>query len=111
MAHQAAMADGVQDGSMEDDTVPSNPPGDAPRSAGLPHQARQGPQTGLLHQAGMGAMDRPGHEYSGEGLAGPPGVFFDAVLRLPALALMVLARLLCQFVKTAFVVFTFADNC
>ena len=32
MTHQAAMADGVQDGSMRDDTVPGDPPGDASRS-------------------------------------------------------------------------------
>jgi hypothetical protein len=79
MAHQAVTADGVQDGSMEDDTVPSNPPGDALRSAGLPHQAGQGPQAQLLHQAGMGAVNRQRHASPSGGLAAPLGVFLDAV--------------------------------
>lgn len=47
VAHQAATADGAQGGSMRDDSVPNNPPGDAPRSARLPHQAGGGPQDGV----------------------------------------------------------------
>ncbi len=76
MAHQAVTADAVRDGSMEVDTVPGKPPGDASRSAGLPFQAGQSPQAGVLHQAGMGAIDRQGHAYPSEA---PPGLFFDAV--------------------------------
>lgn len=47
MAHQAFTADAVHDGSMRDGMVPSKPPGDASRSAGLPHQAGGGPQAGV----------------------------------------------------------------
>lgn len=52
-AHQAAMADGAQGGSMRDDMVPVTPPGDASRSAGLPDQAGGGPQAGQGPQAGL----------------------------------------------------------
>ena len=76
MAHQAVTADDIHDGRMDANTVPGKPPGDAPRSAELPYQARQGPQAGVLHQAGMGAIDRQGHAYPSEA---PPGLFLDAV--------------------------------
>ena len=108
------MADDIQD-SMRADTVPGNPPSDAPRSAGLPLQAKggpqaeQGPQARDVHQAGMGAVDRLGHEYPIEGLAAPPGVFSDAV-QLSTIVRTVCGCLLCQFSKTALVVCTFADN-
>jgi len=101
MAHQAFTADAVHDGSMRDGKVPSNPPGDAPRSAGLPlqagggPQAGQGPQAGVLHPAGMSAVDRLGREYPIEGLAAPPGVFSDAV-QLSTLVRTVCGCLLCQ---------------
>ncbi len=116
MAHQAFTADAVHDGSMRDDMVPGNPPGDAPCSAGLPLQAGKGPQAGDLHQAGllrsagMGAVDRSGHEYPSEGLAAPRGVFSDAV-QLSAVVRTVCGCLLCQFSMRAFLVCSFADDC
>ena len=100
MAHQAVTADGVQDGSMEVDTVPGKPPGDASCSAGLSRAAspgRQGSQAGLPHQAGTGAVIRNDHMYSSEGLAAPPSVFCFAVSCFACISLNCLWILLCQF--------------
>ena len=56
-AHQAVMADGAQGGSTREESVPGEPPGDAPLSAGLPHQAVGGPQAGQAPQTGLPKAD------------------------------------------------------
>ncbi len=60
MAHQAFTADAVHDGSMRDGMVPSKPPGDASRSAGLPHQAGGGPQAGVPQGGPVPTTSMPG---------------------------------------------------
>ncbi len=60
MAHQAFTADAVHDGSIRDGMVPSKPPGDASRSAGLPHQAGGGPQAGVPQGGPVPTTSMPG---------------------------------------------------
>ncbi len=83
VAHQAATADGAQGGSMRDDSVPNNPPGDAPRSARLPHQAGGGPQDGVPQGGPVPTTSMPGVAFPSGGPAAPAGVFWRVNLHLP----------------------------